>query len=529
MSDHHTAWDDVALHFDDTLSGSLSTAVCVIGGGISGVTTAYALARQGVQVVLLEAGALGDGETGRTTAHLASGIDDRYHRLERLHGTEGAHLTADSHGAAIDFISEACLRHDIACDFRRVDGFLFSHDSAAGGVGSELDDEFIAAQRAGINVEMATSSPFSWFRSGPCLRFPRQAQFHPLRYLRGLARAAREVGARICTRTHVSGIISGEPAEVVTSGGFRVIAEHVVVATNVPIHHRWLLHPSLEAYRTYVIGLALPRGVAQPALLWDTAEPYHYVRLVAGEEHDVLLVGGEDHKTGQGPDDPQQAYERLEAWIRHRAPACGAVVQRWSGQVIEPVDGLALIGRNPFDQDNSYLITGDSGNGLTHGTIGGMIISDLITGRKNPWERLYRPSRFRLGAIGEFTRHNVNVAGQYADWLIAADAGSVADVLPGHSALVRHGLAKWAVHREPDGRVHVCSAVCPHLGGLVRWNPTEQTWDCPCHGSRFTIDGAVINGPANAPLATVDWSAHESRGTAASAKDARVQEAGGAP
>lgn len=503
MNDHQTPWDDTATTPDGQLprrlERSVSVDVCVIGGGIAGITTAYTLAREGVVVAVLEAERIGGGETGRTSAHLANALDERFHRIERLHGSEGARLAAESHAAAIDFIAMVSRRHGIACDFRRVDGFLFSHN----GDTQELDDELIAAQRAGIEVEMIRDSPLPWLRSGTCLRFPRQAQFHPLRYLRGLAQAAQEFGARLFTGTRVTEIVDGEVAEVITEHGQRVIAKHVVVATNVPIHDRVRLHPSLEAYRSYVMTLALPRGVADPVLAWDTGNPYHYLRIIAGEETDLLVVGGEDHKTGQGPARAEQPYERLEAWVRARVPRCGAVVHRWSGQVIEPVDGLALIGHNPGDHPNSYVITGDSGNGLTHGTLAGMLIGDLIRGRDHPWTRLYRPSRFHLGAVGEFARHNANAIGQYADWLSAADASTVDGIARGNSGLVRHGLGKWAVHRDNNGVLHVCSAVCPHLGGLVRWNASERTWDCPCHGSRFTIDGQVINGPANVPLTVI--------------------------
>jgi glycine/D-amino acid oxidase-like deaminating enzyme/nitrite reductase/ring-hydroxylating ferredoxin subunit len=499
MTDQPTPWNDVELRFDGAMNRSLATDVCVVGGGIAGLTTAYALAREGVSVVLLEADQIGSGETGRTSAHLANALDDRFHRLERLHGREGARLAAESHGAAIDLIETVCRRHDIECDFRRVDGFLFPSVERD----DEIHDEFIAAQRAGIDVEVLRSHPLPWLRSGTCLRFPRQAQFHPLRYLRGLARAAREFGVQIFTGTRVEQIINGEPAEIITAQGLRVVAKHVVVATNVPIHDRVRLHPSLEAYRSYVITLTMPHNLAEPMLAWDTAEPYHYLRIIEGDGADLLVVGGEDHKTGQGPEQPDQPYERLESWVRGHVPACGAVVHRWSGQIIEPVDGLALIGHNPGDRDNSYLIAGDSGNGLTHGTLGGLLLCDLIRGRENPWAQLYRPARFRLGAVGEFTRHNVNVIGQYADWVMAADARSVDEIPRGHAGLVRHGLTKWAVHRDQAGVLHACSAICPHLGGLVRWNPNEKTWDCPCHGSRFTIDGQVINGPANTPLAAI--------------------------
>jgi Rieske Fe-S protein len=213
----------------------------------------------------------------------------------------------------------------------------------------------------------------------------------------------------------------------------------------------------------------------------------------------VLIVGGEDHKTGQA-DDADERFSRLEAWTRERFPQVQAFEFRWSGQVMEPVDSLALIGRNPLDSDNVYIATGDSGNGMTHGTIAGMLITDLIAGRANPWADLYDPSRKSLGAISEFARENLNVAAQYADVVTPGDVEDTGQIAPGKGAIVRRGLKKVAVYRDPDGALHERSAVCTHLGCIVRWNSLEKTWDCPCHGSRFQTDGHVVNGPANSRL-----------------------------
>lgn len=502
---HSTLWMPAPLQTSGPLmTAETSTDVCVIGAGIAGLTTAYMLAKTGAQVVVLEAEDIAAGETGRTSAHLANALDDRFHWLERVHGTQGARLAAESHGKAIDFIEQFSTRHGIECDFQRVPGYLFAAD--ADGL-KELDDEETAAQRAGLEVSRTTGDALPWFRSGPCLAFPRQAQFSPIVYLQGLAREAQATGVRIVTGTRAAEVHGGAQARVITASGMTVSCKHIVVCSNVPINDRVRLHTALEAYRSYVIGIPAPPGSLAPGLLWDTAEPYHYVRTITRADGDLVIVGGEDHKTGQGPVDPGEPYRRLEAWIRDRTTLQEPIAYRWSGQIIEPVDGLALIGHNSFDAENVYVLTGDSGNGLTHGTLGAMIIADQICGIKNPWEELYRPSRFRLGSTAEYAKHNVQVVGQYADWLRAADYDSVDDVPSGLAGLVRHGLSKAAVYRDAEGRAHVCSAVCPHLGGLVRWNADEKTWDCPCHGSRFSIDGSVINGPANTSLARVDVAA----------------------
>jgi Rieske Fe-S protein len=210
---------------------------------------------------------------------------------------------------------------------------------------------------------------------------------------------------------------------------------------------------------------------------------------------DILIVGGEDHKAGQAQD-AEARYERLERWMRERYPAAGAVEFRWSGQVMETVDGLAFIGRNPLDADNVYIATGDSGMGMTHGTIAGMLISDLIQGRANPWTELYDPSRVRTGAALEWVKENLNVAMQYASWLTAGDVDTVDQITPANGAVIVERGKKIAVYRDERGELHRRSAVCPHLGCIVAWNPAASTWDCPCHGSRFDKFGGVINGPS---------------------------------
>jgi len=238
------------------------------------------------------------------------------------------------------------------------------------------------------------------------------------------------------------------------------------------------------------------------ALYWDTGDPYHYVRLQRENGHDVLIVGGEDHKTGQA-NDGQERFARLEQWTRQRFPQSLEVQYRWSGQVMEPVDGIAFIGRNPLDDDNVYIATGDSGQGMTHGTIAGMLLSDLIQGRKNKWEDLYSPSRIRLKSLPEYASENINVAGQYADYVTAGDIKSESELRPGEGAVMRDGVSKIAVRRDENGNIHKLSAVCPHLGCIVAWNSTEDTWDCPCHGSRFSAEGRVYQGPANDDLSSV--------------------------
>jgi glycine/D-amino acid oxidase-like deaminating enzyme/nitrite reductase/ring-hydroxylating ferredoxin subunit len=499
MRRHQSIWAaTAALPSFTPLEQNIHVDVCIVGAGISGLTTAYVLARAGKRVAVLDDGPVAGGMTQMTTAHITNQLDDRYFELEKLHGREGARLAADSHTAAIDRIETIVRQEGIDCDFARVDGYLFL---AEGDRRETLEHELEAAHRAGLRaVELLERAPFRSFDTGPCLRFPAQGQFHPLKYLSALTEAIHRAGSRIFTGTHADQIEGGVPA-LVHAGKHVVTADAVVVATNVPVNDRVAIHTKQAPYMTYVVAARVPPGSVPTVLSWDTGDPYHYLRLY----DDLLIVGGEDHKTGQASDTPER-YAQLEAWARARFPEMGQVELAWGGQVMETQDFLAFIGRNPMDHENVYVATGDSGMGITHGTIAGMLLSDLILGRTNPWEALYDPSRVTLRAAGDFARENSNVALQYTDWLTGGDVASADDVRPGSGAIVRRGLEKIAVYRDEQGQVHQCLAKCPHLGCLVHWNPAEITWDCPCHGSRFDRYGKVISGPANRDLATAERS-----------------------
>ncbi len=494
------------------LSENQNTDVCIIGAGISGLSTAYHLARAGKSVIVLEDGQLVSGETERTTAHLTNALDDRYFTLERLHGEKGARLAAESHVAAIATIERIVRAGAIDCDFERVDGYLFNAPNQPADL---LDRELAATHRAELTAtHIVERAPLASFNTGPALCFPRQAQFHPLKYLSAVADAIIRQGGRIYTRTHATQIKGGKQPFVETKSGALVHCDAIVVATNTPVNDRLAIHTKQAPYRTYVIGAVVPAGSVPPVLYWDTEDPYHYVRLQAGKPsasgfaHDILIVGGEDHKTGQAQD-AEIRYARLEAWTRDRFPMLREIQFRWSGQVMEPNDGLAFIGRNPADHNNVYVATGDSGNGMTHGTIAGMLLSDLILERENPWADLYNPSRVTLGAARDFAVENVNMAAQYADWLTAGDVEKDTMIPRDSGAIVRHGLTKAAVYRDADGNFHECSAICPHLGAIVAWNGAEKSWDCPAHGSRFDRFGKVLNGPANANLKPIGSHVHQ--------------------
>lgn len=490
---HWSYWEQIAPLKCSSLSNDESADVVVVGGGISGLSVAYKLLTLGKSVIVLEGREIGAGETGKTSAHLSNALDEGYQKLQKLFGVSGAKLAAQSHTLAIDWIENVIKEEKIDCDFERLPGYLMSEDV------DELTAEMKASRQSGlVDVHLDEIKFQRTNQTQKCLQFPAQAQFHVMKYLNGLAQAVIKKGGKIFTETLVVDVSESEKVCVKTKD-YEVKCSAAVIATNTPFIDRFAMHTKQAAYRSYVLGLAVAPGQVTKALYWDTKEPYHYVRLVDNVDgKDLLLVGGEDHKTGQA-NDAALRFRHLKDWAQVTFGVDGQEVFTWSGQVMEPIDGLAFIGRNP-GSENIYIVTGDSGHGLTHGTIAGMLISDLIVGKTNNWMDLYNPSRKNIRALGQFLKESCNVAMQFAQHFQKGDVDSADDIKSGSGAIVKKGLKKLAVYKDEQGRVNTCSALCPHLGCVVAWNGSEKTWDCPCHGSRFTATGKVLNGPATQDL-----------------------------
>ncbi len=488
--------EDTELPAFPPLQGGLQTDVVVVGAGISGVTASLLLQRAGKRVVLIEARRIGHGETGHTTAHLTEVLDARYHALESKFGREGAHLAAESSRAATDRIETFVRELGVDCGFEHVPGYLYAEDERQR---TDLEKEFESLQRVGAEVSWVESFPLSFHVDG-ALRIERQAQLHPLRYLRALAARFVAAGGQIFEGTSMLALDDGKPCRVSTSGGV-LVAQDVLVLTNVPVSNRFALHTKNSAYRTYAVAGLLQKPF--PAgLFWDSHDPYHYTRTQRTPSGSFLIVGGEDHKTGQKKD-TGQCFERL---CEYSATQFGVteISHHWSGQVIEPVDGLPFIGRNPGEK-HVRVATGFSGTGMTFGTLAGMLLSDQVLGIENRWSELYEPTRLKpLAQAREFVAENVDFPSHLArDRLARGDAQSIDQVAPGEGRLLRSGGKMLAVYRDDAGTAHVRSAVCTHLGCHVQWNEEERSWDCPCHGSRFDVDGAVLNGPAISGLEEV--------------------------
>lgn len=477
--------------------------VVVIGSGIVGLSIAYELTRFGRSVIVIDRGKIGFGMTARTTAHLASALDDYYSELIEVRGQDEARLYHDSQVAAINRIEAIVAEEGIDCDFARVDGYLFPVEDAHK---ADLEKEYRCCLAIGVKVEWADRAPVPGIDTGMALRFPHQGRFHPTKYLAGLARAIQMRGGRLYADTaHVSDKEADGRVEITTENGPVIRAGAAVFATNSPTNDKVAIHPKQFPYRTYAIAGRVAKGSVPDALVWDTLEPYHYVRIQPlGEAEDLLIVGGEDHKSGEASD-MDERFARLEAWTRERYPSFTEAEYRWSGQVLEPIDYMPFSGRNPGNH-NIYVHTGDSGQGITNAIAGSLTILPLILGEDSRYAPVLDPAR-KSGApsaIGAFVRGQAGAVKNMAEHLGPGELASLDDLKPGEGGILRKGLSKIAAYRDESGTVIQRSAVCTHLGCIVHWNGFEKCWDCPCHGSQFATDGQVLNGPAVKPLAEVE-------------------------
>ncbi|KPI43979.1 putative Rieske 2Fe-2S iron-sulfur protein YhfW [Cyphellophora attinorum] len=498
------------------LSKDLDVDTCIIGSGIAGISTAYELVRQGKEVAVIEARNALSGESGRTSGHLASNLDDGYMAIAKKFGNDGARTAAESHDWGIQRVGEISRELKIDCEYRVLKGITVSQFEV--GTTDHKNDVVTLKKETTLAKELGLDANFdAEVRIGGWDGKPDQrggGVYVPQGILGWLDQQPNFQGYSQTRATNVSekGItipvvhihLGSRGVTIETVNGHTVSCNDSVEATCVPVQKLSVI-AEMEYNRTYCIVIRVPKGSVEDCLLYDTAEVYHYVRLTScDEESDYLVVGGQDHAVGQ-EDEQEERYQELEKWTRDRFTKAGQVDYRWSGQIFEPMDFMAFIGKNSGN-DHRYIVTGDSGNGLTHGVLAGKLLADLITGKENPWSGVYDPRRKATLAteLPSILAHDVQINTQYKRFL-QSDIKDIEDLPVGQGGVLSAtGKKPIAVYKDEQGNVTRRSALCPHMGGVVRWNPGEKSWDCPIHGSRFSKDGLQIMGPAAAGLKAED-------------------------
>jgi glycine/D-amino acid oxidase-like deaminating enzyme/nitrite reductase/ring-hydroxylating ferredoxin subunit len=475
--------------------------VAVVGGGITGVTAARLLKREGKTVALLEARKIGLGVTGFTTAKLTVGHGLIYSTLVPRYGADRARLYAESNQAGIERIAAFVEEDRIACDFERAANVVFGR--AASDL-PKLHEEVACARRAGVDARFTTETELPFDVAGG-IEIPDQAQFHPRRYLLALAEALPGDGSHVFELTRAEQVRERDRRCSVRTTSGVVHARDVVVATHLPLLDRGLFFAKAHPAMSYAIAAPVDDDRAPRNMYISAGPPTRSIRSAPSDEGGrMLIVGGEGHRPGAGGD-TERHYQALEEFLDEQFGAA-PVEHRWSAHDYVPVDGLPYIGRLTRGSRHVYVATGFAKWGLAKGTCAAMLIGDLILGRPNPWGELYDASR--LGTARSATRlltENTQVAMHFVAARVKPRPGREAleRLQAGEGAVVRVGRRRVAAYRDGEGTLHTLSATCTHLVCGVEWNTAERTWDCPCHGSRFGATGDVIEGPATAPLPRV--------------------------
>src|SRR4051812_22591483 len=493
-------WVDTAPESDyPVLKPGIRVDIAVLGGGIAGLTTALLLKREGAKVAVVEAGRVGGGVTAYTTAKVSSLHGTQYQAVESSFGEDGARAYAEANEAGLDQIARWVEELSIDCDFRRKPAFTYTEDPEETW---KIEDEVAAASRAGLPASLTTDTDLPW-PVAAAIRVEDQAEYHPRRYLLRLAEEIPGAGSHVFERSRALAVAGGKEHVRISTTRGELTADQVVVATHFPFLDRGGYFARMHPERSYGLGLYLKRGSRAPQGMYlSTESPAHTVRSHPTSDGEMVITGGESHKTGQGGDTAERV-PRLERWARERFDV-RSIEYRWWPQHNMPVDGVPYIGRLAPFQKRLWVAAGFMKWGLTNGTAAGMILTDLIGGRDNPWASLFGSTRFKpLASAKELLKENVNVGAHFVgDHLSAPDLRSVGSLAPGEAGIVRRGAGKVAAYRDEDGTMHAVSAVCTHLGCQVLWNSAERSWDCPCHGSRFDVTGRVIQGPAVKDLET---------------------------
>ncbi|WP_227356062.1 FAD-dependent oxidoreductase [Haladaptatus salinisoli] len=481
----------------EALEDGITVDVAVVGGGIAGITAAAKLKTAGQSVAVIERDRLLTGVTGYTTAKLTSLHGLIYGHLIEYFGEEQARQYAEANEAAIDDIESTVEDWNIDCNFERVPAYTYTESSDKR---QQIEDEVDAAKRLGLpaSVIESTDLPFDV----AAVKFDDQAHFHPRKYLLALAQEIADDGSYVFENTTATNVEDGQPCTVSTEHG-KVTADHVVVATHFPVFDKARYYERLSPKRSYVLAVRLADEVPE-GMYYEPEEPYFSVRPHPAGEESMALVGGQSHRTGHGGSTVDR-YRNLEQEAHDRLNI-ESIEYRWSTQDFVSVDRVPFIGRLGPQSQNVYTATGFGGWGMTNGTVAGIVLSDMILDRENPWQEVYQPMRFNEKASSDsFRHHNEHDVKHYLeDYSRKPQTETVESVAPDEAMILEQDSEPTAVYRDEDKNLHAVSAVCTHMGCLVSWNDGEQSWDCPCHGSRFDYNGEVLDGPANSALSQLD-------------------------
>ena len=489
-------WQADAPSFNNIHSAdeNRSFDIAIVGGGITGLSTALLLQEAGRQCIVLEAENLCFGTTGGTTAHLNTIMDTPYSVMEKKFSKDAAKLIASAAADALTLIRSNISKYSIDCEFQDANAWVFSQDKDQD---KELQEMFEATDRAGVEVEYAEQLPFPFVFTS-AMKVANQAKFNPVKYVYGLADAFCRAGGVIREHCRVTDVKLDHKLDITTSNGVYK-ASDIIYATHIPPGVN-LLHLRCAPYRSYAMAVLLEDNNYPADLAYDMLDPYHYYRSQVVNGKTYLIAGGKDHKTGT-EENTDYIFTTLEATIRENFKV-KEVAYKWSSQFYEPTDGLPYIGNLPGHPQHIFVATGFGGNGMTYSHVAALLLSNILLKQHDPLIELLDPNRIKpVAGFSHFITHNTGVVSNYAGKLFSADKlTDLADLAPGEARIVRYEGTKLGLYKDEQGNLHAVNPVCSHLKCEVSWNGAEHSWDCPCHGARYDCEGKVITGPADLSL-----------------------------